>query len=68
MENEVKKAQDLQNEIETLIDKHGVGNLLNSMANVCFEKAIHIRENWQDVSLAKDWDKNGQKIARIILI
>lgn len=65
--NSIQEQQSFEMEIETLIDKYGVSGMLNAMANICYAKAEHIRENWQDHELAKDWEKRGAKIARIIL-
>lgn len=68
MPDAIQAQQMFEMEIETLIDKYSVSGILNAMANVCYAKAEHIRENWQDNDLAKDWEKRGSKIARIILI
>jgi hypothetical protein len=43
--------------LEALVDKHGTRGLLNLIAEVASAKADHIREAWQDSSLADDWDR-----------
>jgi hypothetical protein len=45
--------------LEQLIDHEGLNVVLNELATICYEKAIHIRENWRDKNFAKVWDKNG---------
>lgn len=62
---ETKKRQ-LEQQIETLIDRHTVAKLLEVMAQVCFEKSDHIKENWQDARLAKFWEMNAKTLTKII--
>lgn len=40
---------------EAFIDKHGIGEVLATIEDICHFKAEHIAENWQDVALAKRW-------------
>jgi len=42
--------------LEQLIDKHGLGNVLSSIAGICGEKADHVRVSYSDERLADDWD------------
>lgn len=51
---------DMNETLEKLIDTHGLQDVLVSLSNICFEKAAHIRENWQDANLAKLWEKNAK--------
>ena len=41
--------------IETVVDAIGVRNTLQALAEVCFQKQIHVEENWQDGALAREW-------------
>jgi len=43
--------------LETMIDTVGLSNTLYAIANLCSDKAEHIRSNWQDEALAKRWDQ-----------
>lgn len=45
-----------KDELEQLIDKASLSTVLFALADICDEKANHIRENWQDNGLAKLWD------------
>jgi hypothetical protein len=56
---------EMQNELESLIDKHGLKGVLSAIGNVCFEKAIHLRSNWQDSAAAKVWERDGKLIDKI---
>lgn len=49
-------------QLEQLIDSHGVTHALERVAEICSGKAEHIRSNWQDESLASDWDAAAARI------
>lgn len=51
--------------IEELIDREGLGRVLEEIASICAEKAEHIRSNWQDPRLAKHWAKAGDAVAKV---
>lgn len=55
MSDFVKDSIDEQ--IETLIDRHGLLHVLTTLELICAEKAEHIRHNWQDTALAREWQK-----------
>ena len=44
------------------IDKHTLCDVLEALTEVCFEKAEHLRTNWQDINAAKEWERAGHKI------
>lgn len=46
--------------LEKLIDTHGLQAVIVSLSQICFEKAEHTQENWQDDKLAKLWEKNAK--------
>ena len=56
----------LQFDIEELIDKHGLDEVLKAIVETCWEKADHVRVNWQDENLAKSWEKNGELLDKAI--
>ena len=51
-----------QFDLENIIDNSNLQTTLRALANICLEKAEHIRSNWQDESLAKTWEKAAAKI------
>lgn len=53
----------LIDEVERLIDTHGLAAFLETTATVCNLKADHIRENWQDDATAQPWDRMGSRLA-----
>lgn len=46
------KVHVIEHDVEGLIDAHGLSQVLDSMSTVCFEKAEHLRVNWQDQAAA----------------
>jgi hypothetical protein len=52
-----------QFELEQLIDKHGIETVLEQIAEICTAKAMHIRESYSDVTLAREWMRTGDRLA-----
>lgn len=49
--------QHLADQLETLVDRHGLPQVLEALAMVCSAKADHLRTNWQDDGpQARAWD------------
>ena len=51
--------------LEAMIDAHGIGSLIDWLADVCGEKAEHVRSNWQDAALADAWERVARKLDRL---
>ena len=45
-----------RNTLENLIDCTSIQAVLEALSDICGEKAEHIRSNWADIALAKQWD------------
>jgi hypothetical protein len=50
--------------LEGFVDSHGLDAVVSALADICAEKATHVRENWQDKGLARTWDKAGTVLAK----
>ena len=59
MSNETKDT------IEQIIDKVGISGICLLISEICNEKAQHVRENWQDENLARDWNHDARVIDKI---
>lgn len=59
---DLKLATEMENYLETMIDKTDLATVLSAFAIVCFQKAEHIRSVWQDKVLANEWERAGHKI------
>jgi hypothetical protein len=59
----------LSDAVEQYIDAHadhkcGVENVLYMVSRICWDKAAHLEENWQDTASAKVWKSRAQRIDR----
>lgn len=56
--------QSTQTALEQMIDRHGLAEIIDAIGDICAAKAQHVRENWQDESIASQWDKAGRAMIR----
>lgn len=49
--------------LEAFVDQYGMANVLRALRDIADGKAEHIRANWQDVSLARDWERASVQLA-----
>lgn len=52
----------LKQQLESLVDQHGMFGVLDALAKVADAKAEHIATNWQDIPLSKQWAHTAQAI------
>jgi hypothetical protein len=55
-------TQENKDTLESIIDGATLADVLNAISEICYEKADHIRTNWQDANTAKVWDKSGHYV------
>ncbi len=48
--------------IEAMIDRASVADILHIIADICHEKEDHIRANWQDNHYANEWKRTGRAV------
>jgi hypothetical protein len=58
-----QRMQDEQT-LEGMIDGMGLRGVLLILQDICYAKAQHIQENWQDPGLAKEWTTAGNKLGQ----
>ena len=51
--------------LEAMVDRNNLGDVLQGLAEICYGKGAHIRETWQDPTLAGLWNKAGRAIERL---
>ena len=51
--------------LEEMVDNHGLAQTLETLAEICYEKATHLRGDWQDDNSAQIWARAGQLIDRL---
>jgi hypothetical protein len=54
----------LNDALENLIDQHGLGTVVESIAEVARQKAEHIAVNWQDPAYARHWERAAKELDR----
>jgi hypothetical protein len=52
-------------ELEPIVDRHGIAGVLEALALVAQLKAEHITTNWNDRGLARSWKQLATRIARL---
>jgi hypothetical protein len=55
----------LLEQLEHLIDQNSLQTVLNTLADVCHEKADHIQSDWQDTFTANLWTSRGKAIGSV---
>ena len=50
--------------LEGMVDRIGLRQVLQALEQVMFEKAEHVRSNWQDYPLAKELEQNGRLVGK----
>jgi hypothetical protein len=51
--------------LEQIIDASSIERLLELIADVCHEKAEHLRSAWQDANAAKSWERDAAKLLKL---
>jgi hypothetical protein len=51
-------------DLEMLVDRHGLKQVIDMLATICEEKAEHVSINWQDIHLARSWKRDANKLAQ----
>ena len=49
--------------LEGIVDRAGLRNMLFALEHICYEKASHLEENWQDPKTAKVWSRSARHCA-----
>lgn len=57
---------DHEEQLEKMIDSIGLEKVLEMLSAICAEKAEHVRSNWQDVTLARAWERNAKAIDKAL--
>ena len=60
---EQQRMQDEQT-LEAMIDSMGLRGVMLLLQEICYSKAQHIQENWQDYGLAMEWATTGNKLGK----
>lgn len=50
--------------VEKILDRRDMRQMLEILSSISYEKAEHLRSNWQDEVSAKYWEKLGAKFQK----
>lgn len=50
--------------LELIVDRAGVLGVMAMLVNICDAKADHLRANWQDEAMARDWERVRKELER----
>jgi len=64
MADSTYNVQCAMQQLESIVDEHGLAQTIEMLAEICNLKADHIRSNWQDESLACLWGRMSGKLQR----
>lgn len=52
-------------DLEEIVDHVDLATTLAMLAGICYDKGIHLIENWNDRGAAKEWEKMGDKLMKL---
>lgn len=52
-------------DLERLVDRYGMQQILDALADIAGEKSEHIAHMWQDAHTALQWSKLASAITRV---
>tara|TARA_R110000824_G_scaffold90304_1_gene220683 strand:+ start:358 stop:576 length:219 start_codon:yes stop_codon:yes gene_type:complete len=58
----IETENQIGEKIEAIIDASSANYVLNSIVQIAWGKADHLRTNWQDKSAAKEWENLALKL------
>jgi hypothetical protein len=56
---------DIKDELEKQIDRSDLRTVVELLLEICYDKAEHLRANWQDEVSAKTWEKDAKMLDKI---
>lgn len=59
------RAKALGEQLESIIDLHGLTSVVQSLADICGQKEEHLLSNWQDKRAAKKWRSAADRFDRL---
>lgn len=57
--------QELFQQLEQMVDKHTIAEVLETLTEVCSAKAEHVATNWLDMHVAAEWQAIANALVAI---
>lgn len=48
--------------LESMVDAHTLADIVDALSDICYAKADHIEEAWQDVATARPWRQMARQL------
>jgi hypothetical protein len=58
--------EELVAQLEPMVDRHTIADVLESLAVLAALKAEHVSTNWGDRTLARSWERVARKIEQAV--
>lgn len=55
-----------RDDLERIVDRYSVAQVVQALCDICHEKADHLATNWQDHAAAARWQDKARKLDRIV--
>ena len=55
---------DAMNQLEKMVDAYGLEMVSSLLEDICYAKAEHLSQNWQDDESAKSWEEVGAALGK----
>ena len=62
------EAEELAKALEPIVDRHGIGQVLQALSYLVGVKADFIESHWQDRGLAKAWRGIGRRLGQVVSV
>ena len=60
-----KDYEALRERLEQLVDSFSILDVVSALSYVCYEKAEHLRSNWQDSRTGDAWGQVGSALDKV---
>ncbi len=54
--------------LEQILDATSTQDVVTGLSEICLLKAEHMRSNWQDERTAQAWERNGNRLNKILIV
>ena len=61
----MKNIEDITEALEAILDSSKLDQVIHALGEICWAKAEHINNNWQDKELGTVWERAGNELASV---
>jgi hypothetical protein len=64
-QNFIRLDDDDSQDLEALVDEHGLSGVVDALAEICHAKADHLAIDWGDEQAAHTWTADAKQLERL---